>query len=380
MNSNFPNHEPVVAEGSEMRVLRRLPANADIKIRPRERVTASQVLAKVDPRTTAMRFTISEQLGVAPQDAAKHLMKPIGSTFAAGEAMARVRKGLRNTIVAAPIAGTLLALDSDTGVALISRGDGTDIRALVAGDVEFIEAKQTVCVRSVGSRAFGIVGIGGDASGPIVVVAQSPADLVDGSRLVPDMAGTIVVAGPYLTAATIKRMIEVGIVGVICGGIVEREIVLAVGGPPEDRLVPWRIGPGDDGIGQELRPGLAIMATEGFGALPMHDEIYAFLRRVHGQPAALLTQTRTTGHLARPMLVIADDAGLEDDANAATLQLSPQTPVRLVDPASLGRTGKVAGPVRAIRRADGHLIDVIDIAFSDASVKTLPAANVEIIA
>ena len=134
MNENFPNREPVIVRNQELHVIRRLPANADVKVRAGERISADHVIAKTDPKNLAVRISIADQLGVAPNDVQKHLLKQIGSMFAAGEALAKTRKGLRNSVVAAPMAGTLLSIDADTGVGLIAPGSGGDIRALVAGE------------------------------------------------------------------------------------------------------------------------------------------------------------------------------------------------------------------------------------------------------
>ena len=158
MNENFPNREAVIVRDRELHVVRRLPANADVKVRAGERISGDHVIAKTDPRNLAVRIAIADQLGVAPTEVGKHLIRQVGSSFAAGEAIAKTRKGLRNTVVASPMTGTLLSIDSDTGVGMLAPGSGGDVRALVSGDVEYVDGKQSVAIRTVGSRLFGIAG------------------------------------------------------------------------------------------------------------------------------------------------------------------------------------------------------------------------------
>ena len=88
------------------------------------------------------------------------------------------------------------------------------------------------------------------------------------------------VHGPRLP--TLRRLMDVGAAGVIVGGIVEREVSACFGVPAEDRLSPWRIGPSDSGMGDSMTTSIAIVATEGFGSLPITAEAFAFLKKFEG--------------------------------------------------------------------------------------------------
>jgi len=176
MNENFPNREPVIVRDLELHIIRRLPANAEVKVRAGERISADHVIARTDPRNLAVRISLADQLGVLPQDTQKHLLRPVGSTFKAGEAIAKNRKGLRNTVVASPMNGTLMSIDPETGVGMLAPGSGGDIRALVAGDVEYVDGRQTVAIRSVGSRIFGVAGLGPSIEGVLTVPVAGPGD------------------------------------------------------------------------------------------------------------------------------------------------------------------------------------------------------------
>ena len=380
MNENFPNREAVIVKDQELHVVRRLPANAEVRVRPGERISSDHVIARTDPKNLAVRISIADQLGIAPAEVPKHMLRQVGSAFAAGEAMAKTRKGLRNTIVAAPMSGTLLAIDSDTGVGLLAPGSGGDIRALVAGDVEYIEANQSVAIRTVGSRLLGIVGIGPSVEGPLRVAVNSPGEELIASSISPDMSGQIVVGGSFAGAAALRRLIEVGAVGLIVGGMVEREVSACLGIPAEDRLSAWRVGPNDIGIGDNLMSNLALVATEGFGVLPMSGDAFAFLKHHAGRQISLITATRVTGFLARPQIVAINVDSLDEDAPAEGMSITDKTRVRLVDQAGLGMIGTIAELPKRSRRADGVMIDVMSIALSDGKTRTVAKNNVEILA
>jgi hypothetical protein len=380
MNQNFPNREPVIVHDQELHVVRRMPSNAEVKVRPGERISSDHVIAKTDPRQLAVRINIADQLGVSPNDVNKFMLRPVGSTFGAGEAMAKMRKGLRNTVVASPMTGLLLSIDSDTGVGLLAPGTGGDVRSLVSGDVEYVDGRQSIAIRTVGSRLFGIVGVGPSTEGVLAMAVGGPGEEAQPDRISADMRGKIVVAGASVSATTLRRLMDVGAAGVIVGGIVEREVSACFGVPAEDRLSPWRVGPSDTGMGDSMTTSIAIVATEGFGSLPITADAFAFLKKFEGTRVTLITTTRMSGFLARPQIISINQEMLDDDAPAQPITLSTETRVRLIDQASLGMTGRVAERPKRVRRADGVAVDVMTITTPDNKDRVVAANNVEIIA
>ncbi len=380
MNLSYPHREALVVRNHELRVIRRLAGNPEIKVRAGERIGPDHVIARTDPKVAAIKIPVADQLGVGPRDASKFLMRPVGSTFGAGEALARARRGLRSTVVTTPVGGVLLALDAATGVASIAPGAGGEVRSFIAGDVEYVDGHQAVSIRTVGSRLLGIVGLGAPTRGPIRVIVSRPDEEVGVTRITADLAGKIAVGGSWAGAAALKRLVAVGALGLITGGFVEREIAASLGIPADDRLAPWRLAPGDEAIGANLSPGLALMATEGFGALPMHPEAFALLTECNGQEAVLLPATRVTGFLARPELIVAEAAALDSDGQTSQAAFTAGARVRLTDQAQLGKIGTIAGAPRRSRRGDGNLVDVVDVELAGGGRCPVPLANLEIIA
>jgi hypothetical protein len=380
MNLNFPNRDALMTRDSELHVTRRLPGGGDIKVRAGERITADHVIAKTDARSLAIRISIADQLGVGPADAAKHLLRPVGSSFAAGEAMAKTRKGLKNVVVACPVAGTLLSLDAETGIGLLAPGGGGEVRALVGGDVAYVDGKQTVSLRTVGSRLYGIVGIGQPVRGVLRVAVTGPGEELATGAVNADMKGQIVVGGSFASAQTLRKLMDVGALGVVTGGFVDREIATCLGVPADDRLAPWRIGPRDVGIADSMMANIGLMATEGFGRLPISPQAFAFLRELEGREVVLLTATRVTGHLSRPQLIAVNEEALDDEAPHAVATLEIGTAVRIVEPTQLGTSGSVSAMPRRVRRGDGQMVDVVGVTGPDGREREVALANVEIVA
>jgi hypothetical protein len=380
MNENFPNREAVIVRDQELHVVRRLPQNAEIKVRPGERISSDHVIAKTDPRHLAVRISIADQLGVPPNEVGKYMLRGVGSTFAAGEAIAKARKGLRNTVVASPMTGTLLSIDTDTGIGMLAPGAGGDVRSMVSGDVEYVDGRQTVAIRTVGSRLFGIVGFGPSAVGTLRFAVSAPREEAQIDKITGDMAGAIVVVGASLSTATLRRLMDVGAAGVISGGLVERDISACFGGLTDDRLSPWRLNPTDTGVGDSMRTSLAIVAIEGFGVLPINADAFSFLKQLEGQRVSVITTTRVSGFLARPQILHVNENALDEEAPSQPIALTEETRLRLTDPAHLGMTGTVAERPRRVRRGDSIAVDQMVVNCADGKARTVALNNVEVIA
>jgi hypothetical protein len=380
MNLSYPHREALVVRNHELRSIRHLTGNPEIKIRAGERVTPDHVIARLDHSASSIKLPVAEQLGVPPHDVSKHLMRPIGSSFAAGEALARTRKGLRNVVVAAPVAGTLTAIDSITGVASLTPGSGGEVRALIHGDVEFVDGRHSISIRTVGARLLGIVGFGEPVRGQVRVVANKPDDELQVNAITPELAGKIVVAGSWANGQTLKKLIDVKAAALICGGFVEREIASGLNLQSDDRLAPWRLAGGDRVLGENLPAGLSMMATEGFGQLPMHPEAFALLKEFEGHEAVLFPYTRTTGDLMRPEAILPEPIeALDDDGLSSHAAFVEGAQVRLTDQAFLGKSGTLTGTPHRSRSGDGLVLDVVDVELNGGTRRTVPIANVEIV-
>ena len=380
MNMHYPHREPLVVRNHELHVIRRFFGEPEVRVRAGERLAADHVIARTDPASVAIKIPIADQLGISPAEVSKSLMRPVGSSFAAGEALARVRKGLRNLVVSAPVAGVLISLDEATGTGFLAPQSGGEISALVPGDVEFVDGRQAVSIRTVGSRLLGIVGIGAPVRGPICVLATRPDEELLATRLSGDVQGAIVVGGAWAGAAAIKRLCEIGAKALIVGGIVERELGGVFSAAIEDRLAPWRMLPGRHAMADDLVPNLALMATEGFGHLAMHPHAFALLQECDGKEAVLFPATRVVGQMFRPELIIPDVAALDNDGESTLAVYAEGAWVRCVDHAHLGKTGVVVGPPRRSHRPSGLSVDVIDIELESGARQTVPLANLEIVA
>lgn len=382
MSFNFPHREAVVSRDRELRVARRLAVAGEIKVRGGERVAADHHLGRADVRLLAIRLGVAEQLGITPREVAKHLTKPVGATVAAGETVARARRGFRVVVVVSPIDATIAEIDGETGAVSLVPTSGGEVTALVPGDIEYADNRQAVIIRTVGSRVLGIIGLGPTVRGPLFVAVDAPDQELAANRVTKEMAGTIVVGGTYASAAALTKLVEVGALAFFAGGLVEREVAAFLGGA-DDRLARWRPLPGSEIIADGLSPKLALVATEGFGAIAMNTTAFTLLRDLSGRVAVLQPATRATAPLLRPELIIPNEELLDEDASTSQAAVGPGAEVRLVAAADLGLSGRVVSEPRRERLADGFQVDVAEVAVAaggrQGGTRLVPLANLEVL-
>lgn len=379
MNLGFPLREPLVVRNRELRVVRRFPGGGEVKARGGQRVGAEASLGTSDPMASAVHLNISEMLGLAAKDVAKHLVKPVGSTVTTGETLAKTRRGFRTVAVTAPVSATVADLDTASGVvSLVPAGAGA-VLALVPGDVEFVAGRDAVMIRTVGDRISGVVGLGPAVRGPLHIAVSDPAEDLSERAISADVNGAIVVGGTYASAAALAKLAERGAVAVITGGLVEREVASFLGWKSDDRLAGWRPDDGDGVVAGGSPAPLSMMATEGFGVLAINAVAWAALTDLNGRIATLLPTTRLSTPLTRPELIVPNEAGLDDDAHSDEVRYLPGTMVRFADQANLGKMGTVSVEPRRRRIADSFVTEVVDVTMALGGTRTVPVSTIEVL-
>ena len=380
MNLNFPYREPIAVRDHELRVTRRFTPDAELKVRQGARVEASTLIARVNPERLATQVPLAEELGVPAAEVEKLLLKQPGALVSAGETLAKTRRGLRNVVATAPVSGVFLSFDAMSGVASIVPEAAGEVLAMVPGDVDHCEEPGEVVIRTVGTRVLGIVGVGRATSGPIRVVVERPDSPLEASKIGPQHEGAIVVGGSCADAQALRRLIEVRARGLIVGGLLDRDVIAMSGVQVEDRLSPWRLSPSELVLGDNLPSPLTIVATEGFGRLPINPESFILCQELEGQTGVLIADTRVSGELIRPELVVPNPDALEFDGNHSYATFAEGSHVRLVDHAMLGLTGIIVGTPRRIRRGDGQALDLVDVQIHGGGVRAVCIPNLEIVA
>ena len=372
-----PTRQPLLVRENELRVVRRLPVQGSVTVRPGDRVEPGAIIATADHTNLPLLINVAHELDMEPASVPERLTKEPGQPVGAGEAIAKRRRGLRTHSVRCPVEGTFIGYDTITGTAAIRpRSMRIELPAYVGGVVEDVEIAWGVTVRTFGSRFYGAIGLGDETFGVLKLVGgdrQRPLspDLIDGRA-----ARSVVAAGGTANAAALAKAVQVGAKGVIIGSIEEAELAHFLK-TQEGAL--WRVGLPDWQIPLAASP-ITIVITEGFGRGTMAAPFYDILAANDGSEISLCGITRLAGGLRRPEVILpARGGGRGDEATLPIASLEPGATVRLIDQDHLGLVATVREAPRRRRFEGDLLLDALVIDLPNGEPMLVPSANVEVL-
>lgn len=377
----YPSPFPCVVEDSVVRVERRLLRDGEIQVELGQRVAADETVAVARGQVPPVTIDAAAELGVGPTDVLKGLTQELGATVKTGDVLVSVRAGLRRKELRAREDGAVVSVDGVSGRVLFQPSSGRyELKAFVAGMVEEIDGRRGLTIAAPATRVQGIWGIGGETIGVMRVVTRGPDEDLRPEAVDARVAMAVVVAGRSANAEALRKAASAGVKAIVLGSLDEAELRSFVGshGRPAPR---WYVG-GPEWqlpVSQMTLP-FTLIVTEGFGRLPMADEVYTALHRCEGREVSLTGGTRLRGGLRRPEIIApmpSRTEGRAGEAGVATLGVGAH--VRLVDPAQLGHTAVVrtAPAIRPLR--DGARGEMVEVEIGGGARRHVPVTNVEIL-
>ena len=279
-------------------------------------------------------------LSVEPKSVGKYLKRAIGQRIYKGELLAYKDGGLfgGKKIVVAPTDGVLDYLnpaDGELKMTLLPKK--VELPAGVFGIVEQIDQqKGKVVIRTQVSRIHGIFGCGRLRDGILEFIGTRES-LVDKNMISPKNEGHILVGGSLIYKDAISSAISCGVNGFIVGGLNAKDYKSMAGG----RIIfPKKL---------ENDIGISIMVTEGFGSLPIAEDIYNLLKSfegffvsIDGYTAILDLPSNQSSSLAKVKTTSLPplDSGV-DKYVSKTTELTVGIKVRVIGNSFLGEQGKI---------------------------------------
>jgi hypothetical protein len=203
---------------------------------------------------------------------------------------------------------------------------------LVTSPVEGVTEKVTagfIELRASGVGLRGPVGWGQPVGGRVILAVTSPdAELRSGAVDV-SAAGGILVAGARLDIEALTRARAIGVAGIICGGVVGRELQQLDESDRRQRASLHSVTP------------FAILALDGYGRRPMPMQAWDLM-------AAAAADDRQVGILPDARLAV-----VGGDPSTLALTAWPSDAVRVAAGDGAGRAGRLVGLAGPVRRAGG---------------------------
>ncbi len=348
-----------------------LPGN--VLVTTGEVVRANQAVARAELPGKVYPLNLANQLGVAPDEIHEYLIKKAGDPVQKDEILAENKPLIKwlKTEVRSPVTGVVESLSTVTGQVLLREPPRVlELLAYVDGRIVEVIPQQGVVVETDCSLVQGIFGIGGETWGEIVIAVTSPDEALTSRHLTADMKGKVVVGGSFVSSDALARAKEVGVAGLVIGGIHDKDLRALLG---------YDLGVAITGTEQV---GFTLILTEGFGAIPMAGKTFALLSAHAGQPASISGATQIRAGVIRPEIII--PKGVADGHGAA---IAPQRDgirigdqVRIIRDPLFGKIGEVASLPSELQKIPTESeVRVLEVRFGDGSRTMIPRTNIELI-
>lgn len=363
-----------VTEQTVIRRRRVLPLPGVVLVNRGDIIRSDQPVARAELPGKVHPLNLANQLGVAPDEIKEYLIKKEGDPVQKDEVLAENKPLIKwfKTEITSPITGKVESLSTVTGQVLLREPPRVlELLGYVDGTIVEIHPNQGVTVEATCSLVQGIFGIGGETSGALVVAVTSPDEALTPNHLTADMKGKIVVGGSFLPAETLTKAKELGVAGLVVGGIHDKDLRALLG---------YDLGVAITGTEQV---GFTLILTEGFGTIPMAQKTFALLSAHAGEKASVSGATQIRAGVIRPEIIIPQKAGSVAKADVARPErggIQIGDPVRIIRDPLFGKIGQVSAlPADLQKIPTESEVRVLEVRFPDGRVAVIPRTNIEVI-
>ena len=356
---------------------RKLPLKGQVLRKVGEKVSAEDVVARTELPGNVQTINVANRLSILPEDIERNMLVKLGDWADEAEVIAESKSffGLFKSKARMPVGGTIESVSDITGQVIIrEKAIPVEVNAYVDGEVVEVYEDEGVLVSTMATFVQGIFGIGGEAVGELDIVAGGGKEVIDPSSITQDHAGKIIVGGSLVTMGVLNRAREMGVAGIIVGGMGDSDLRTILG---------YDLGVAITGS-EEI--GLTVVITEGFGRMTMAERTFDLLASRKGMKTSISGATQIRAGVIRPEVVIPlDDTtaagrGKVRDEDAPSSGLVVGSPVRTIREPYFGRIGSVIELPPELQKLETEAkVRVLRVEFQDGSKAVVPRANVELI-
>lgn len=352
---------------------RRLPIKGEVLVKVGEKVEPESVLARALLPGALQTIKLAEKLGIEPKDVPETFLLKSGDAVEKGQVVAQTKGFLffKGQTVTSDHCGTIESVSEITGSVLVREAPiPVELSAYIQGTVADILPEEGAVIETRGAMVQGIFGVGGERSGTIRVAVGSHEEILHADHIHASDAGKLLVGGAGIAYDAITKASELGVKGIIAGGIKDSDLIKFLG---------YDIGVAI--TGQEAI-NLTLMVTEGFGFLAMARRTFDLLKSLEGKFASINGATQIRAGVIRPEIIVPLDlAGTQSAVAASGGELGIGTAIRIIREPYFGQIGTVTELPHQLMVVDsGTEVRVLKAKLETGAEVLVPRANVEIIA
>jgi hypothetical protein len=369
-----------LAEKIRIRKSRNLPLPGDVVVKKGDTVKSSDVVARTNLPGKVHSVNVVNRLAILPGDLRKYMLKKEGESVQKDELIAETRPFIKmfKSICLSPIAGNIESISDITGQVLLREPPKpVQISAYIDGKVVETVENEGVVIETYATFIQGIFGIGGETTGELQIVADSPDDIVKPEDLNETHKDKIIVCGSIIYYDAIKKALDIGVKGIVVGGIRDNDI---------NELLGYDLGVAITGS-EDIN--ITLIITEGFGQIIMAQKTFGILKHREGSIASINGATQIRAGVVRPEIIIpykeTEKASepidqSESPENEESEGISIGNTIRIIRTPHFGKIGRVKALPSELRTIETEAkARVLEVEFPDGQTTIIPRANVEAI-
>lgn len=356
---------------------RLLPLKGDVMVKKGDVLKSDVVVARTElPGPVQVLKNVIGLLGCETEELMEFMLKKEGEPVKKGEPIAQNKPflGLKflQTKVKSPTDGYIEKISEITGQILLREPPSpVEITAYIDGKVVDVVENEGVIMETTASFIQGIFGVGGETWGELMMVANSPDEVLTEDKIPQDAKDKILVGGSLITSEAFHKAVKSGAKGIIAGGINDSDL---------RELLGYDIGVAITGH-EDL--GLTVVVTEGFGEIAMAEKTFNLLKERAGHKASINGATQIRAGVIRPEIIIPWDSEIDisiEKADAERGGMGIGDPIRIIRAPFFGMIGKVVELPSELHVVESETkVRVLKVEFDDGKQFVVPRANVEII-
>ncbi len=370
-----------IRQSSALRIRRKLNGPGSIIVSVGQVVEPEDVLGRYELSGGFTKVNIARLLNVSTKDGGKFLQRKIGEKIFKGELLGYKKTLFSKKVLLAPTDGVLEHYDPSSGeLKLKYLPRKLQLMSGVYGIVEQKNPDNEIIIKTQATEIFGLYGSGKQREG-VLSLCNDKGNLVKKNLITRDLKARILVTGALIYKDAIHTAINFGVAGIITGGMSGADFISMVGSI--DQLS------GNETyakVGTDI--GISIVGTEGFGPIPLGDDIYGLLSRyagkyvfINGNIAKLTVPSSDPDTIIRLRTIelppILKDPPRPPEVRVKELELG--STIRIVWPPYAGAQGKIIAIDKMPTQLPSGIVTYLLTVETTVRKIKVPYPNVEII-
>ena len=355
-----------ILENASIKKKRILPLSGKLHVDKNDLVKSDNIVASANIPGNVQMINASNTLNIDPNQLLDCMLCKVDQEIKKGQVIAKSKGlfGFFKTELKSPMDGILINISDITGQIIISEKPiPIEVDAYIDGRIEELYDKEGVLVSAKGVLIQGIIGVGGEQKGTLKILDnESELDQLD---LDNDL---ICVMDAYLDYKTYKKINQLGIKGIICGGIDYKSLTKILGYPLGVAIT------GSESV-------TTVVVTEGFGDINMSERTFQLLNKYKGSYCSINGATQIRAGVMRPEVIINLDSHNKNiNYNNDESLILVNSKVRIIRDPFFGLIGTVSNlPKDLVKMKTETMVRAAEVTLEDGSKKIIPRANLEVI-